>query len=92
MKAIALTALLLLSGCSGVSLVCDKRGRCLETWRDAGALSNVTHSEMVGPAGERINVEGATVTGSGVVSYIDPLASGLSSTASDARAAAGASW
>jgi hypothetical protein len=85
MNRVLLLALLALAGCSGVSRVCDKSGICLETWRDGGSLSTVTASRLLMPDGEP--VKGAvTATSGGIVGFIDPFASGVATTATDAKA------
>jgi len=85
MKHISLLTLLALAGCSGVSHVCDKAGVCLETWRDGGSLSTVTASRLLMPNGEPVKGP-VTATSGGIVGFVDPFASGVATTATDAKA------
>jgi len=78
--------LLLLSGCSGVSHVCDTQGTCLETWRSVTAVSSVTVSQLRGPDGKPVGGDKVSATGGGVVSYFDPFASDVETTATEAKA------
>lgn len=81
-----LLALLALAGCSGVSHVCDKAGICLETWRDGSAVSSVTAARLTDAKGEPVKGASSSM-GGGVISFIDPFASGVATTATDAKAA-----
>lgn len=78
-------ALLFLTGCSGVTQVCDQEGTCLETWRNVSAVSTVTVSQLRAPGGKPEPGSIVSSIGGGVASYFDPLASDLSTTATEAK-------
>ena len=84
MKCVAALVALLLAGCSSVTQVCDPAGFCLATWRNVGWMSTVTYSTLKTPSGTIIPGTGSTTTLAGVISYVDPLASGAGSAVSAA--------
>lgn len=77
--------LLSLTGCSGVSKVCDDKNICLETWRNVSATSIVTVSQLRTAKNNPIPGGTVTSTSSGVLSYIDPLSSDISTSADEAK-------
>lgn len=75
-----------LTGCSGVSTVCDPAGVCLESWRSIGAITSVTYSQLRGSDGKLVAGTSSTNYGSGTISLVDPLAQDATTTATEARA------